>query len=295
MIKKFKKYAFALLLSICLTFSLVACKDNGQVDPPVVEKYSITVPNVEHGKVTASATTVEKGESVELTVTPDTNYELDYLKTNGNALNVINNKAKIENVSEDQNVTAAFKGVEVTVTFVSNGNTVETKNVRYGDAYGQLPEASAPSGYNFQGWYTETNGAGSLVTAQTIVNNGSSHSVYAYYVQEVVDVQISGSVDRLVRLPGGSKETSTIAIVVTKDGVDVTDTVSVIVSSSKPEVVSVDGYTLTVADNADGYSVITVSIDGVEIKNFTVNAVDYQGLGYQAVSNLNEFKAKISF
>ena len=101
MMKKFSRiFAFLfLVLGLVVCFSASSCTPNEQ---PEVEKFDIVLPNVEHGQISASSTLVEKGQSVELTVTPDSNYELEYLKSNDEELVVTNNNATIENVTENQ-------------------------------------------------------------------------------------------------------------------------------------------------------------------------------------------------
>ena len=293
--KKFTRILTLLFLSLGLVFGLLACDDDEQSQTPEptpqVETFDITVSSAEHGKVTASSTSVEKGQSVELTVTPDTNYELEYLKANGNVLTVANNKATIENVSENKTITASFIGVKVTVSFVANGSTLSTSEVRYGTAYGELPEASAAAGYAFSGWYTEANGAGSKVTKDSLVNVGANHSLYAHFEALPITVEVSGEVSRLVKLPSSASETATLTVVVKENGNDVTSSADIQVISSEPSVIMVDGLTLTVADGANGLSEISVLVNSVEKEKFTVEAMDYHGLGYKAVSTKAEFFA----
>ncbi|HBL40790.1 MAG TPA: hypothetical protein DDY98_04170, partial [Ruminococcaceae bacterium] len=65
---------------------------------------------------------------------------------------------------------AQWQGNEYTVTFdVSNGGSVSTpsKKVVFGNPYGTLPEATAPDGKIFGGWFTAKTG-GTLVTADSI-------------------------------------------------------------------------------------------------------------------------------
>ncbi len=57
------------------------------------------------------------------------------------------------------------------------GNTPAGKSVTYGSAYGTLPTTSR-IGFTFVGWYTDSHG-GVQVTAGTIVNQESNHTLYA--------------------------------------------------------------------------------------------------------------------
>ena len=290
--KKFTKFLTILFLSIGAVFGLLAC-DNGEnpEQKPEIETFSITIPDVEHGSVTASSTLVEKGQSVELIVSPDLNYELEYLKVNGYVLTVTNNKVTIDNVTENKTVSASFIGVKVNVSFVVDGSTLSTSELRYGSVYGELPTAQAIAGYAFNGWYTEANGAGSKVTKESLVNVGSDHSLYAYFEALPINVEVSGQVSKLVKLPSTAPETATLNVKVTENGNDVTNTSEIQIISSEPGVVMVDGLTLIVADGANGVSEISVLVNGVEKEKFTVEAMDYHGLGYTAVSTKNEFFA----
>ena len=291
--KNFTRLFTILFLSLGLVFGLLACGDDKTDNPNTnnEETYSIVLPSVEHGSVTASSTSVKKGEAVELTVTPDEYYELDFLKANGKDLTVSNGKATINDIQEDQTITAAFVGVDVVVTFVVDGATLETKTLKYGAAYGTLPSVVAPDGYDFSGWYTEANGAGSVIEATTLVANGKAHSVYAYLTAKPLNVTVSGLVDKLVRYPDSESQSALLDIKVLADNVDITNEVTIKVESSDASVVIVDGLTLKVAEGADGVAVVRVLVDGVEFKRFSVSAVDYEGLGYEKVSNKAEFLA----
>jgi len=67
------------------------------------------------------------------------------------------------------------------VTFDRVGGTMptvaETKNVTYGEAYGDLPTL-VREGYTFKGWYTARTG-GKKVTATTKVTTAKNHTLYA--------------------------------------------------------------------------------------------------------------------
>ncbi len=291
--KSFTRILTILFLSFGLVFGLLACgsKDDETPVEPDVEKFEIVLPTVEHGSITASSSSVEEGGSVELTVTPDTNYELEYLKANDVALTVTENKATIENVTADQTITASFIGVEMTVTFVVDGATLEESKYRFGDAYGTLPTATAPSGYEFAGWYTEESGAGNVVTAESKVSVGSNHSIYAHFTLAPLTVNVSGIVDKLVHLPNSESETATISVTVLQDDVDITPDANIVLESSDPNLVVVDGLTLKIADAASGVAHIKVLVNGQEYESFAVAVTDYVGLGYQTVSTKEEFLA----
>jgi hypothetical protein len=126
---------------------------------------------------------------------------------------------------------------------------------------------------------------------KTLVNNGKSHFLYAYYNVSKLNVSVNGFVDRLVHLPGEESQTALLEVTVLDDIVDVTNNVNITVESSDSSVVVVDGLTLKIADNADGVATIKILIDGVEYEKFNVTAIDYDGLGYKTVSTKAEFLA----
>ncbi len=60
------------------------------------------------------------------------------------------------------------------------GDTTESKNVTYGSTYGDLP-VPARTGYTFKGWYTEADGQGSEVDADTVVTKTADHTLHALW------------------------------------------------------------------------------------------------------------------
>lgn len=74
----------------------------------------------------------------------------------------------------------------VTVSFDAGLGSVSTptKVYKYGASYGSLPSPTAPTGYQFVGWYTKANGAGTKVEAGTSVVDYHNHVLYAYYTEK---------------------------------------------------------------------------------------------------------------
>lgn len=68
------------------------------------------------------------------------------------------------------------------VSFDNNGGTgaaPQSINVKYGSAYGELPQCTAVmEGYSFIGWYTAQSG-GTLVESTTSVSTANDHTLYA--------------------------------------------------------------------------------------------------------------------
>lgn len=57
----------------------------------------------------------------------------------------------------------------------------KSKQVTYGEKYGTLPVPNPLADYEFVGWFTESNG-GTQITADTIMNKESAHTIYAHWV-----------------------------------------------------------------------------------------------------------------
>ena len=280
--KSLRKVLSVVLLFGVLMVGLFACKPT--------ETYDVQIGNIENGSVTASATTVEKGASVTLNVSPDEYYELEYLKVNDSEVEVTNNEAVIENVTEDLVVSASFIGVEVTVSFRAYTETADIK-VRYGAKYGTLPEANVQPGYEFAGWYTEQDGNGVKVTADTIVSNGNNHTLHAHQTLKTLEVNVTGMVNKLVHLPGSDAETATLSVSILDDGKDITSDVQYEIESSDSSLVVVDDQTLRMVQGASGTAVIRVKVNGLVYKEYLIDVVDYVGLGYIGVSTKEEFLA----
>lgn len=160
---------FAVLLVVAL-FTLVACKEN---------EYKVTVADSDHGKVTADVAVVKAGGKVTLTVTPDNGYVLDELKVNGEKVDVTDNAYAVDKIAADVNVSATFKAKTMTVSF--NVAPTQSKQVTFGEAYGELPSPIGQTGQRFVGWYTEENGEGTKVDSQTAVSATQDHTLYALF------------------------------------------------------------------------------------------------------------------
>ena len=78
---------------------------------------------------------------------------------------------------------AKWTGKTYTVTFNARGGsglTPTSKKVTMGSAYGAWATVTPPAGYVLDGWYTSA-GGGTKVTAETIVETASDHTLYAHY------------------------------------------------------------------------------------------------------------------
>ena len=138
--------------------------------------YSISVNNSANGTVTADST-AKMGDTVTLTVTPDTGYELDTLTVtdaSNNPVTVTNNEFTMP--AGTVTVSATFKAQTYTVTFANGGGsgTMSNGTATYGTKY-KLPANSftAPTGKEFDKWQVGTNtyavGTEIDITANTTV------------------------------------------------------------------------------------------------------------------------------
>ena len=85
--------------------------------------------------------------------------------------------------SDDITLYAKWTANTYTVTFNARGGsdlTPTSKEVTMGAAYGTLATVTPPAGYVFDGWYTSSAG-GTKVTAETLVETASDHTLYAHY------------------------------------------------------------------------------------------------------------------
>ncbi|MBR5093908.1 MAG: InlB B-repeat-containing protein [Oscillospiraceae bacterium] len=83
--------------------------------------------------------------------------------------------------AEDHTLYARWSVNSYTVYYNANGGSVSpsSRSVTYDAPYGSLPTPSR-TGYSFAGWYTQSEG-GEEVTAETIVQTASSHTLYAHW------------------------------------------------------------------------------------------------------------------
>ena len=83
-------------------------------------------------------------------------------------------------------------GISYTVDFDSDGGTPATyqEPVADGGSFSSLPEPTK-TGYEFEGWYTGTNGTGTQLTTSTVFNSQTPTQYYAYWTQTVYVCKIA--------------------------------------------------------------------------------------------------------
>ncbi len=97
----------------------------------------------------------------------------------------------IVKIAEDHTLYSKWSGLPYVVSFDEGaGNLdVEQTDIIFGDAYGTLPTPQR-TGYTFAGWYTE---AGDLITAESVVDIASNHTLYARYTPNVYMIKFDAN------------------------------------------------------------------------------------------------------
>ncbi|MHC1692950.1 MAG: InlB B-repeat-containing protein [Sphaerochaetaceae bacterium] len=91
-----------------------------------------------------------------------------------------------DTVIADITLFAKWTKITYLVTFDSREGSAPvpaTIEVHLGEPYGSLA-LTERAGYDFMGWYTQTNGAGYLITAESLVGYIINHTLYALWKQE---------------------------------------------------------------------------------------------------------------
>ncbi len=151
------------------------------VSSPDVSKntYTLTYTAGDDGSVVGTTPQYvdEDGDGTEVTATPATNFE--FLAWSDGVATAARTDTS---VTAPIDVLCTFQGEEYTVTFSAADATEApdpaTKDVRHNAAYGALPVVERAE-YTFVGWNTADAGAGTLVTAETVVTATADHTLYA--------------------------------------------------------------------------------------------------------------------
>ena len=157
--KSFKKFT-ALIAVMALIFALGSCHVNLDEKPVT---YSVTVAEgIEHGTISASETSAEKGTEIKLTATPDEGYELEAYSVKDSDENEITvTDGAFVMPKSNVTVSATFKLIDsgkpdpekpnITVTLNEGGET--TALTLNEDGKITKPTDPAKDGYAFAGWY----------------------------------------------------------------------------------------------------------------------------------------------
>ena len=207
-----------------------------------------------------------------------------FTQTNGQG-EKLNDNDKITN-PEAHSYYAYCTANSYEITFdVAEGSLDSTSlDATYAQAIGQLP-VPTKEGHLFVNWTDEE---GNVVNANTVYNYTKDITLTANYAT----VEINQGNARLVNYPNQEAQTLTVAPVVMYKGQDVTANYDFVLTTSNPEAVVVNGLTIQAATGSDNYtSKVSVCIGNIVYAEFDVTTMDYVGLGYQTVANLEEFKA----
>ena len=169
-------------------------------DPAEITAYTITVAHTENGTVEADVPEARKGETVTLTVTPATGYELDTLSVeDSDSEDVEINENKFTMPESDITVKATFKKVyDVFVggtgmedgTYLASGAS-ETAKKKPSGGYAYYKEGTLTlNNYSYEGdghLFDEAENSYTIVYAESsldIVLEGTNKIVNSYYVYE---------------------------------------------------------------------------------------------------------------
>ena len=156
--------------------------------------YDITVGTLEHGSVTVNPTNAHSGDTVTVTVTPDTGYKLkaDSLTQNGTKITQTEAGSYTFTMGAAAvSVTAEFEPETYSITYnVDNSTATSLTPATY--TYGTAVTLPTPTktGYVFDGWYTASNG-GDKVESITATDTGNK-TLYAHWTKITLTVSVGG-------------------------------------------------------------------------------------------------------
>ncbi len=133
------------------------------------------------GSVSPTSKTVTYGGAYGALPTPTrSNYNFAGWYTSRTGGTKVTSDSRAE-ITASQTLYARWTGRTHTVFFDANGGEVApaSKEAVYGNEYGPLPTPYW-TGYDFAGWYTSRTG-GTKVTEASMVQNASSHTLYAHW------------------------------------------------------------------------------------------------------------------
>lgn len=143
-----------------------------------------------YGNVSATATSVYKGDTANIVLEPKLGYEYD--KDTCNTMKGYfknKNNISIRDVSQDIVCVFSFKPKTFNVLFDSNGGSdcnPDSNKYKLGDTY-NLNCNPTRNGFNFDGWYTELDG-GNKLTTSTEITNYDDHSIYAHWTAKPISL-----------------------------------------------------------------------------------------------------------
>ncbi len=88
----------------------------------------------------------------------------------------------------DMTLYAKWEANSYQVSFVSTTGSADPITVTYDQTYGTLPVLSG--NLSFKGWYTEPNGSGDKITAQTVVKITNDITLYAHWLPKITPDEV---------------------------------------------------------------------------------------------------------
>jgi uncharacterized repeat protein (TIGR02543 family) len=174
-----------------------------------------------------------------------------------------------DTVTSNLTLYAKWTAGSYTLTFDAQGGTVATasKPVTYGVAVGELPPTPTRTGYAFDGWYTQPDGAGTRYTATTVYSEAGNTTLYAKWTALSSDARL-----RSLTVSAGTLSPDFNANI-TAYTVNVAYSVSSISISatqnhSGATVIGAGSKTLNAGANA--FNVVVTAQDGVTQKTYTL-------------------------
>ncbi len=168
--------------------------------------YTVTVSAEANGSVSPSGEQrVIGGQQLPVLATPNPGYEFTDWYLTPNLTVVSGDETGVFTVAGEGSVLANFHAKTLSVTFDANGGSTPNptaKSVTFGEIYGTLASTSR-TGYTFAGWwYTNGVGVPVQVTASSIVELTSNHTLTAQWNINSYTVNVSSSGNGVVTPSG---------------------------------------------------------------------------------------------
>ena len=129
---------------------------------------------------------VEYGGTYDLPTPERTGYMFDGWFTEPSGGSEVTNGSTVT-TTESHTLYAHWTANQYTVTFDYQGatsdNSKTSQTVTYDSTYGELPTPKK-TGFSFGGWYTQQNGQGTQITANTTVSITDAQTLYAYWITD---------------------------------------------------------------------------------------------------------------
>lgn len=180
-----KKLLVVFALTLCFALSLFgACS-------PEKPTYAVTLTQSSGGTISADVETVKEGGSVTITITPNVNYALEFLKINNDPVDVTGNTYIVSNVTEDIAVTVSFVDTRRYVSYDLNyvGAEVITDKTLITDGMTLIADPDRYA-FSFSGWYEGTTFVDSAYLS-SLIASPRNVTLTAHWDAIVYDVTLS--------------------------------------------------------------------------------------------------------